>query len=77
MNELKGCRHVLLNEIRTLQEKVERFRANYSHTNFQYRDPETNFNRRSVHGVVCRLFKLKDNTAATALETAAGGRVTF
>jgi hypothetical protein len=43
--------------------------------NFQYRDPEHNFKRSAVKGVVCKLFKLKEKCAATALEIAGGGKV--
>jgi structural maintenance of chromosome 2 len=43
--------------------------------NFQFSDPEHNFKRSSVKGLVCKLFKLKDKAAATALETAGGGKV--
>jgi hypothetical protein len=43
--------------------------------NFHYQDPEHNFKRSAVKGVVCKLFKLKENRAATALEIAGGGRV--
>jgi hypothetical protein len=43
--------------------------------NFQYSDPEHNFKRSSVKGLVCKLFKLKEKRAATALEIAGGGKV--
>ncbi|KAF5270320.1 hypothetical protein FQR65_LT05508 [Abscondita terminalis] len=75
MMELQRRRQELRNEIRTLQEKVDRFQGHNQYTNFQYRDPETNFNRRSVHGVVCRLIKLKDRETGIAMETAAGGKL--
>jgi hypothetical protein len=43
--------------------------------NFEYRDPEHNFKRSAVKGLVCKLFTLKDKSAATALEIVGGGRV--
>lgn len=43
--------------------------------NFYYKDPDPNFNRGSVRGLVCNLFHVKDRKFAMALETAAGGRV--
>lgn len=43
--------------------------------NFDYKDPEPNFDRSRVKGLVCNLFKVKDARFATALETAAGGKV--
>ena len=42
---------------------------------FQYKDPERGFDRRSVHGLVARLVTVKDPATATALEVSAGGRV--
>lgn len=75
MNEFRGHRPVLLNEIRGLQERVERFSNHYYYTNFKYRDPETNFDRRRVHGVVCRLIHVKNAEHSVAIETAAGGKV--
>ncbi len=43
--------------------------------NFEYLDPEPNFDHKRVSGLVCNLFKLKDPKYATALEIAAGGKV--
>ena len=42
---------------------------------FEYKDPEKNFDRRSVHGLVATLLEVKDARNATALEVVAGGRV--
>lgn len=42
---------------------------------FEYRDPEKNFDRSKVHGLVCKLVQVKDMKYATALEVAAGGKV--
>lgn len=39
----------------------------------QYRDPEPNFNRRTVKGMVCRLFDVRDPKYMQALSTAGGG----
>lgn len=46
-----------------------------SRLNFQYRDPEPNFNRNKVKGLLCKLFSVKHEKYARALEQAAGGRV--
>ena len=43
--------------------------------NFDYKDPQPNFDRKRVKGLVSNLFKLKDPKFATALEVAAGGKV--
>lgn len=42
---------------------------------FEYKDPEKNFDRRSVHGLVANLVTIPDPGNATALEVAAGGKV--
>ena len=42
---------------------------------FDYTDPEKNFDRRRVHGLVCKLVQVKDTANATALEVTAGGKV--
>ena len=47
----------------------------YPQLALDYRDPEKDFNRRTVRGVVGKLFSLKDVNTATALEVTAGGRV--
>ena len=47
----------------------------YPQLALDYRDPERNFDRRTVRGVVGKLFSLKDVNTATALEVTAGGRV--
>lgn len=41
----------------------------------QYRDPEPNFNRRSVKGMVCKLFDVRDQQYSVALSTCGGGRL--
>ena len=42
---------------------------------FDYTDPEKNFDRRRVKGLVCKLVQVKDTSNATALEVTAGGKV--
>lgn len=41
----------------------------------QYRDPEPNFNRRTVKGMVCKLFDVRDQKYTQALSTAGGGNL--
>lgn len=41
----------------------------------QYTDPEPNFDRRKVRGMVCKLFTVKDPKYLLALSSAAGGRL--
>uniref|UniRef100_A0A1Y1M3E5 Structural maintenance of chromosomes protein n=1 Tax=Photinus pyralis TaxID=7054 RepID=A0A1Y1M3E5_PHOPY len=75
MTTLQNQRQALRMEIRALREKIDNFDAHNRHTNFQYRDPETNFNRGRVNGQVCRLIQLRDRETGVALETAAGGKL--
>ena len=42
---------------------------------FEYRDPEKNFDRSKVYGPVATLIQIKDVKTATALEVSAGGKV--
>ena len=49
--------------------------ATFTGVDFQYRDPERNFDRSRVKGVVARLVRVADPAAATALEVAAGGKL--
>lgn len=42
---------------------------------FQYNDPERNFDRSRVKGMVCTLFDVRDNTYSLALSMCAGGSV--
>ena len=65
----------LNNEIFSLNEKIQKFYTNYPQLNFEYKNPEANFDRQRVKGLVCNLFKIKDIKYATALEVAAGGKV--
>lgn len=77
MVQLQERRRQCVQEGRALRQKVENFEAQRPYTQFTYRDPESNFNRKSVFGVVCKLVKVEQREAAIALETAAGGKVLF
>ncbi|KAK6626686.1 hypothetical protein RUM44_009162 [Polyplax serrata] len=65
----------LKHEIRSMRDKVEAIESRDVRLSFRYRDPETNFNRKSVHGLVCKLFDLTDPQFAVAIEKTAGGRL--
>ena len=73
--ELDGERRVLSQDVHRLREKLETLEARFPHLQFDYRDPEKNFDRRKVSGLVCKLIKVNDVKNATALEVAAGGKV--
>ena len=75
LDNLTAAIRRLNNEIFNLNEKVQRFYLNFPQLNFEYKNPEPNFDRQRVKGLVCNLFKLKDPKYATALEAAAGGNV--
>ena len=44
---------------------------------FQYSDPEKNFDQRKVKGIGAKLFKVKDPKYNVALDTAGGGKVLY
>lgn len=73
--KLVAERRSLTQEVHHLTEKVETLQAKFPQLQFEYRDPERNFNRSSVHGLVAKLIKIKDVSTATALEVAAGGKL--
>lgn len=75
MQELQNCHRQLKTDTRNLQDKIDRFQARYPYTFFDYQNPENNFDRRKVKGIVCRLIKLKSRESSIAIETAAGGKV--
>lgn len=75
--DLKNQKNKLIAEIKPLREKLDQFESRYPRTRFYYQNPESNFNAKSVKGIVCKLINVKDKRAAYALEVAAGGKVTF
>ncbi|KAL5017230.1 hypothetical protein ScPMuIL_006819 [Solemya velum] len=73
--KLAADRRTLSQEVQQLQESLETLEARFPHLRFEYKDPEKNFDRSKVHGLVCSLIKLKDVKTATALEVSAGGKL--
>lgn len=63
--------------IRVLQSQDEGLRRQVAGLEFSYSDPEPNFDRRRVKGLVAQLFQLPEaaTEASTALEICAGGRL--
>lgn len=51
--------------------------AKFPWLDFQYTDPERNFDRSQVRGVAAKLMRVKDSKFFVALDTAAGGKVIF
>jgi structural maintenance of chromosome 2 len=76
-NNLRPKRDGLLRDIRELSSKIESFESNNSSLFFNYNDPQPNFDRQKVHGLVCRLFKPIDFKYELALTTIAGGKLYF
>ncbi|XP_022781443.1 structural maintenance of chromosomes protein 2-like [Stylophora pistillata] len=64
-------------EVSALRTKVETLEAKFPNLQFEYRDPETGFDRRQVKGLVAQLIQVKDVSTATGLEVSAGGKVRF
>ena len=62
-------------ELRGLRDKIEAVESKDPRLSFRYKDPEPNFNRKSVHGLICKLFDLCDSQFAVAIEKTAGGRL--
>ncbi|KAK3612696.1 hypothetical protein CHS0354_042222 [Potamilus streckersoni] len=72
---LAAERRQLSQEVHRLQEHKETLEAKFPQLQFEYKDPEKNFDRNKVHGLVCNLIKVKDVKTATALEVSAGGKL--
>ncbi|XP_073536274.1 structural maintenance of chromosomes protein 2-like [Phyllobates terribilis] len=58
-----------------LRETYESLMARYSSLQFEYRDPEKNWDKSRVKGLIASLISVKDVSTATALEVVAGGRL--
>ncbi|KAM7536776.1 hypothetical protein Aperf_G00000085721 [Anoplocephala perfoliata] len=65
----------LARETRQLQAKSDELGRQFHQLQFTYTDPEPNFDRRRVFGVVAKLFDLVDQKYAVAIEVAAGGKL--
>ncbi|CAI9728869.1 maintenance of chromosomes 2-like [Octopus vulgaris] len=65
----------LFQEVQKLQEKTETLEAKFPQLNFEYKDPERNFNRSTVHGLLCKLVRVNSPETGTALEVVAGSKL--
>uniref|UniRef100_A0A8B9W2M6 Structural maintenance of chromosomes protein 2 n=1 Tax=Bos mutus grunniens TaxID=30521 RepID=A0A8B9W2M6_BOSMU len=68
-------RRQLSRDISRLKETEEALLARFPNLRFAYRDPEKNWNRNCVKGLVASLISVKDSSATTALELVAGDRL--
>ncbi|CAD6228646.1 unnamed protein product [Miscanthus lutarioriparius] len=75
MEALQKDRSTELEIVQKLKDCVRKLSGELANVHFSYRDPERNFDRSKVKGVVARLIRIKDSSTATALEVAAGGRL--
>lgn len=70
-----NCSFQLLIAIHFFQ--VNGMNASFPWLDFQYADPEPNFDRSKVLGVAAKLFTVKDHSFCVALDTVAGGKVSL
>lgn len=54
--------------VQKLQDEARILASQLANVEFTYRDPERNFDRSRVKGVVAKVFKVKDNSTVVALE---------
>lgn len=73
LEQLEEQRRNLQQQRREVQTQFDR--RNGHRFDFQYRDPEPNFDRRRVKGMVCMLFDVRNNRDCMALSMCAGGGV--
>jgi len=57
------------------QERVQKLQAQLSALDFQFKNPESGFDRSRVKGVVAKLLRVQDVSANSALEVIAGGKL--
>jgi structural maintenance of chromosome 2 len=62
-------------EVQQMQDRVDELNSQLQAVKFDFRDPERNFDRDRVKGVVAKLVRVQDPKVTTALEVAAGGKL--
>ncbi|XP_010318163.2 structural maintenance of chromosomes protein 2-1 [Solanum lycopersicum] len=75
MDLLQSDRGIEVEAIQKLKDEIRVLSSRLSNIDFTYSDPVKNFNRSKVKGVVAKLIKVKNSSAMTALEVAAGGKL--
>lgn len=71
LERLEEQRNLFNNECRQMEQELNRKGGHRFEV--QYRDPEPNFDRRTVKGMVCKLFDVRDQKYSVALSTCGGG----
>ena len=62
-------------KVQAIKSQVNNIKVRSPYLDIQYNDPERNFDRRKVKGVLANLIKPRDSKYNTALDTAIGGKV--
>ncbi|XP_039125905.1 structural maintenance of chromosomes protein 2-1-like [Dioscorea cayenensis subsp. rotundata] len=75
MEALEKERNNELGMVQQLKDEIRILSGQLVNVQFTYKDPVVNFDRSKVKGVVAKLIKVKDSSAMTALEVAAGGKL--
>lgn len=65
----------LTNRVIKLRDQVGQLYKQFPSLHFEYSDPERNWDRNRVKGLVAEITEVKDPSTATALEVVAGGRL--
>ncbi|KAG8454999.1 hypothetical protein GDO86_001281 [Hymenochirus boettgeri] len=68
-------RRELSRNVNRLREAYESLTARFPNFQFEYKDPEKNWDSNRVKGLVASLISVKDVSTSTALEVVAGGRL--
>ncbi|XP_062137203.1 structural maintenance of chromosomes protein 2 isoform X1 [Drosophila sulfurigaster albostrigata] len=71
--QLKERRQELHNQVREIKRELDR--RNGARYDLQYNDPEPNFQRQKVRGMVGKLFQVNDMNNSMAISMAAGGHL--
>ncbi|KAM6304252.1 structural maintenance of chromosomes protein 2 [Podargus strigoides] len=72
---LLAKRKALTHDISRVREVYEGLMAKFPYLQFEYKDPEKNWNPNNVKGLVVSLITVKDLSKARALEVVAGGKL--
>ncbi|XP_047983566.1 structural maintenance of chromosomes protein 2-1-like [Salvia hispanica] len=75
MESLQKDRMFESETVQKLERRAREVSSRLGRVEFNYRDPEKNFDKSKVKGVVAKLIKVKDSSAVVALEVAAGGKL--
>ncbi|KAL6580577.1 Structural maintenance of chromosomes protein 2-2 [Orobanche minor] len=75
MDALQRDRTTELEMVQKFKEEARIISSQLANVDFHYNDPEKNFDRSRVKGVVAKLIKVNDSSAALALEVVAGGKL--